>query len=120
MIRLFSPRLAFPHLVWARIRLVQKAFAGADPFLARLRAWAERESLNEIVLETAILQALSAQAQNDETTAFNHLTTALSLAAPEGYIRLFIDEGPPMLHLLRQAVRKRLVRGPSANSAGCV
>ena len=31
------------------------------------------------------------------------LSRALSLAEPEGYIRLFVDEGEPMVALLRQA-----------------
>jgi LuxR family maltose regulon positive regulatory protein len=37
------------------------------------------------------------------------LSRALLLAEPEGYIRLFVDEGAPMLGLLRQARQRGLV-----------
>jgi LuxR family transcriptional regulator, maltose regulon positive regulatory protein len=40
-------------------------------------------------------------AQGDRTSALSTLERALMLAAPEGYIRLFVDEGVPMLILLR-------------------
>jgi LuxR family maltose regulon positive regulatory protein len=33
------------------------------------------------------------------------LERALTLAEPEGYVRMFVDEGPPMAHLLEEAVR---------------
>ena len=101
-----QPFLTFPYLVWVRIQLAQQNFAAADSFLARLRSWTETEVLDGIVLETATLQALSAYAQNNIQAALDQLNTALTLAAPEGYTRLFLDEGEPMLKLLRQAVRK--------------
>ena len=33
---------------------------------------------------------------------------ALSLAEPEGFVRIFLDEGAPMVELLRQAVAQDL------------
>ena len=44
-------------------------------------------------------------------SALSTLERALVLAAPEGYIRLFVDEGVPMLALLRQAQARRSVSG---------
>jgi len=42
------------------------------------------------------------------------LDAALSLARPEGYVRAFLDEGEPMLHLLNQARAHRLGEGYAA------
>jgi len=41
-------------------------------------------------------------AEGKRTEALAVLQRALTLAAPEGYIRLLVDEGTPMLSLLRQ------------------
>ena len=60
-------------------------------------------------LEILVLQALAQQALGDETGAMERNSQALSLAEPEGYIRLFVDEGAPMAHLLVQ-MRARKVR----------
>jgi ATP/maltotriose-dependent transcriptional regulator MalT len=60
-----------------------------------LRFWCCRHSLRE--KETA--QATSV------------LARALLLAQPEGYIRIFLDEGEPLVRLLYQAKTQRLGRG---------
>jgi LuxR family maltose regulon positive regulatory protein len=46
------------------------------------------------------LQALAYQALGDSPQAMERLEQALSLAEPENYIRIFIDEGAPMAELL--------------------
>jgi LuxR family maltose regulon positive regulatory protein len=50
-----------------------------------------------------VLRALAFHAQGDRVEALSALERALLLAEPEGYIRLFVDEGAPMLALLRLA-----------------
>ncbi|MCB0163658.1 MAG: hypothetical protein KDI79_05485 [Anaerolineae bacterium] len=47
-----------------------------------------------------VLLALVHQAQGDRAQALSDLTEALALAEPEGYIRTFVDFGPPMTALL--------------------
>ena len=54
-------------------------------------------------LEIFVLQALASRAGGDEAKGMEQLSRALSLAETEGYIRLFVDEGEPMVALLRQA-----------------
>jgi LuxR family maltose regulon positive regulatory protein len=49
------------------------------------------------------LQALAYRALGDTELAMTTLAEALALAEPEGYVRLFADEGAPMAELLRQA-----------------
>jgi LuxR family maltose regulon positive regulatory protein len=52
------------------------------------------------VIEIQALQALALAASGDERGALAALTQALLLAAPEGYLRVFVDEGAPMASLL--------------------
>jgi LuxR family maltose regulon positive regulatory protein len=54
-------------------------------------------------IEVLVLQALALQAKDKDDTALKVLEQALSLAEPQGYVRTFVDEGPPMATLLRQA-----------------
>ena len=55
------------------------------------------------MIEILALQAVALQAHGDPTRAITSLQRALLLAAPEGYVRLFVDEGAPMAALLRAA-----------------
>jgi LuxR family maltose regulon positive regulatory protein len=54
-------------------------------------------------LKVLVLQAVALQAHGEQDQAVHLLYDALSIAAPGGFIRLFVDEGPPMAHLLSQA-----------------
>ena len=54
------------------------------------------------------MQALAHQAQGDIPAALLPLQRALTLAEPEGYVRLFVDEGPPMAVLLEAAAKQRI------------
>ena len=44
---------------------------------------------------------LSAQGETDQ--ALVHLQEAIAIGEPEGYIRVFVDEDPPMARLLYEA-----------------
>ena len=63
------------------------------------------------VLEILVLRALVLEAQGNRTSALSTLERALVFAEPEGYLRLFVDEGPPMLALLRHAYVRGIVPG---------
>jgi LuxR family transcriptional regulator, maltose regulon positive regulatory protein len=55
------------------------------------------------VIESMILMALFHRAEKDIPTAVDWLSQALGLAAPEGFIRIFLDEGEALLDLLPKA-----------------
>jgi len=55
------------------------------------------------VMEVMILLALFHRAEKDIPTAVDWLSQALELAAPEGFIRVFLDEGEALLDLLPKA-----------------
>ena len=57
-----------------------------------------------------MLQALVHQARGDIPAALASLQRALTLAEPEGYVRPFVDEGPPMASLLRAAAKRESPR----------
>jgi len=104
------------YLVLARVRLAQARDDPARPFLRdvlylldRLLRDAEAKARMGSALEILVLRALALQAQGDQTSALSILERALVLAAPEGYIRLFVNEGAPMLALLRLARGRGIV-----------
>ena len=106
------------YLALARVRIVQGRNDPASPFLLdalhlleRLLRDAEAKARMSSVLEILIVRALALEAQGDRTGALATLERALVLAEPEGYIRLFVDEGPPMLALLRYASMRGIVPG---------
>ena len=53
-----------------------------------------------------MLRALVHQALGDIPAALGFLDRAVTLAGPEGYVRVFVDEGPPMTSLLRAAAKQ--------------
>jgi LuxR family maltose regulon positive regulatory protein len=56
-----------------------------------------------------MLQALTRALRHDTTEALHHLEEALNLAEPEGYVRLFADEGRPLYQLLTRLSTKPLL-----------
>jgi ATP/maltotriose-dependent transcriptional regulator MalT len=57
-----------------------------------------------------VLQALACQAQDDIPAALASLRRAVTLAEPEGYVRIFADEGTPMASLLSAAAKQGTAR----------
>ncbi len=75
------------------------ALALLEPLLPRM----EQQERVDLVIEIQILRALAFQTQGDIGQALAALECALSLAEPGGFVRIFVDEGPPMAQLLYQA-----------------
>ncbi|HZT98218.1 MAG TPA: LuxR C-terminal-related transcriptional regulator, partial [Ktedonobacteraceae bacterium] len=97
------------YLVLARVRIAQRREDPAGPFLPntlrlleRLLSDAEAKARVGSALEILILQALALSAKRNQASALTTLQRALTLAQSQGYIRLFVDEGAPMLTLLRE------------------
>ena len=65
------------------------------------------------VIEMCLLQALAHQMLQEEVQALDALSEAVRLAEPEGYIRSFVDEGPPMEILLYGLRKRERKRGPT-------
>ena len=100
------------------MRIAQGREDPAAPFLQdalhlleRLHQEAEAKGRVASVLEILLLRAFAHHARGDRTTALAMLERVLHLAAPEGYIRLFLDEGAAMLAMLRLAQARGVVPG---------
>lgn len=94
----------FEHITLARV-LTAKGQAGeALSLLDRLLEAAQARERRGSVIKILTLQALAFQAQSDIDRAVSRLEQALSLAEPEGYIRIFVDEGQPMAPLLQRVL----------------
>lgn len=97
----------FDHITLARVKLAKyrqqpddQGLKGLLGFLERLRDAARDEGRAGRVLEILILRALAYHAGGDLPAALLSLENALTLAEPEGYIRIFVDEGEAIQPLL--------------------
>ena len=101
----YSPESEVTYVTLARLLIAQGKHDEVSKLLDRLLEAAEAGGRRRTVLEVLVLKALALLAQNDEPEAFAALRRALTLAEPEGYIRIFADEGAPMAELLRRLLK---------------
>ena len=92
------------HLVLARMLLAQDRPGQALALLDRLHAAAVAQDRAGSLIEIGALRALALAASGEETAAVTVLAEALLLACPQGYVRVFADEGPPMAALLGRLI----------------
>ena len=97
----------FEHITLARVLLAQYRSDQEEHYvheaiglLGRLLRAAEAGKRMGRGIEILVLQALAHEAQGDTPAALEPLQRALTLAEPEGYVRVFVDEGGPMARLL--------------------
>jgi LuxR family maltose regulon positive regulatory protein len=99
----------FEHITLARMLLGERAEDSvhqATRLLERLLLAAEEGERTGRVIEILVLQALTRQRLGDIPAALACLERAVTLAEPEGYVRVFVDEGQPMASLLRAAAKQ--------------
>jgi len=92
------------HLVLARMLLADDRPGQALALLDRLHAAAAAQDRTGSLIEIGALRALALTASGDEAGAVTTLAGALALACPQGYVRVFADEGPPMAALLGRLI----------------
>lgn len=96
----------YEHITLARILLAQatpSSIASAEHLLERLAAAAEGGHRDGTGFEIGVLLARARLAAGDSGGALSRLEPVLRGAQPEGYARLFLDEGPALLGLIRLA-----------------
>ena len=103
----------FEHITLARVLLARHKSEHADRsigeamgLLERLLHAAQGGGRAGSAIEILVLQALAHQMRGDVPAALTPLERALALAEPEGYVRIFVDEGPPMAALLDAAAKR--------------
>ena len=109
----------YEHVTLARALLARykhdpdESFHGAMGLLERLRHAAEAGGRSGSVIEILVLQALVHEAKGNAPLALASLERALTLAEPEGCVRIFVDEGPAMAELLTRVNASQKNRTPA-------
>ncbi len=85
----------------ARVLMAQGDAPRALRLLDTLLLEAEPLGRTTVVIEVLTLQALAQHALGEVDAALGPMERALSLAEPEGFVRVFLDEGPPAGDVLR-------------------
>ena len=93
----------------ARVLLAQGDPLAALGMLTVYRQQTESKNWQDERLKTMILQAVALHTQGADGEAMQTLREALTLAEPEGFIRIFVDEGMPMTQLLSEALAQGIL-----------
>jgi len=106
----------FEYIVLARLLVAQSSRTKAEVpldevvnLLLHLLQAAETGNRLGSVIEILVVLALAQQAQGNLPGASATLARALVLAEPQGYIRIFVNEGEPMAALLREVSNRGIV-----------
>jgi LuxR family maltose regulon positive regulatory protein len=91
----------------AHLLIMQGEEHHALALLNQLRQEAEASGRRGRLIEILALQALAYQVQGDTSAALAVLEQALTMAKPQGYVRLFVDKGPLMVRLLTRLKEER-------------
>ena len=100
----------FDYITFARVLIAyyksgrsEEAVHEAIELLERLLRTSEENERIASQIEILILQTLAHDALGDKSSALTSLQSALELAEPESYVRIFVDENIPMARLLSEA-----------------
>ena len=102
------------HLVLARVLLAQHRPTRALALLDRLCAAAAAQDRVGSLIEIGALRALGLAASGEEAAAVTALADVLTLARPQGHVRVFADEGAPMAALLARLIAAQRSGGAAA------
>jgi LuxR family maltose regulon positive regulatory protein len=104
----------FEHATLVRLLLAQgmrdhdgHRIGEAIELARRVLAAAEDGGRTGTAIDLLVVQALARHACEDPAVALTSLASAVALAEPEGYVRVILDEGPPMAALLKLAAKQR-------------
>jgi LuxR family maltose regulon positive regulatory protein len=92
----------------AKLALAQGDKTEAAVILSERYQTAAQAGIRYAQIEIRILQALAA---NDDEQALVYLAEALTAAQPEGYVRIFVDQGNALVPLLRRVAHKGIAPG---------
>jgi LuxR family maltose regulon positive regulatory protein len=102
------------YLVVARVLVARGDPDRALRLLERLDELAGSQARTGSLIKIRAVQSLALHSAGDHRGALTLLADALALARPEGHIRVFADEGPPMAALLQSLLRARPRGGVAA------
>ncbi len=100
-----------PQLTPVKLLLAQNtsdSLEKAFTLLDQIDGFVRKTNRKTIRIDVLALQALILDAQGKEPAAMERLTESLVLARPGGFIRNFVDMGPPMVDLLKRMHRQNV------------
>jgi LuxR family maltose regulon positive regulatory protein len=92
----------------AKLALAQGDSSVAAVLLDQHYQIAAKDGVRYAQIEIRILQALAA---SDEEQALAYLSEALAMAQPEGFVRVFVDQGERLIPLLRRSAQRGIAPG---------
>jgi LuxR family maltose regulon positive regulatory protein len=92
----------------ARVHLAQGENSVALEVLKSYCQQVEAKGWADERLKVVVLQAVALHASGEKDKAVERLGDALALAEPGGFIRTFVDEGPPMAEMLAEAAAQEI------------
>jgi LuxR family transcriptional regulator, maltose regulon positive regulatory protein len=105
------------YLMLARVLLAQRMPDQALTLLGRLHVQAQAQGRIGSVVEVQALRALALAASGNQAAGLSTLAEALALALPEGYVRIFVDQGTPMARLVGKLAAARHAGQGASHSA---
>ena len=109
----FNLQNEYEHISLARVLVTQGRASSDGVMLTRALGLVERLALSAEsagrkghLIELLTVQALALDAQGDLDQALSCLERALVLAEPQGFVRIFLDNGSPIIRLLKEAARR--------------
>jgi LuxR family maltose regulon positive regulatory protein len=99
----------YENLTLAQIWITEGQPSTALPLLAQVIEAAAPAGRISSIISAQVLQTLAYQASGDMDAALAALGRALELAQPQGFVRVFLDAGQPMLRMLQVAVEGEVV-----------
>ena len=97
-------------VVHARLLLLQGNYTDASKILQALIEVTQYGGSTIRLIELLVLYSLVKQAQGEMDLAIQSLDHALCLAEPGGFVRVFVEEGPPMARLLIEALSRGIAK----------
>jgi LuxR family maltose regulon positive regulatory protein len=103
--------ISIDYLALVRILIAQGRLDEAQKLLDPIIEITEQRGYSTRLIEILILKALAFDAHGETSEAMEALKQALTTAEPGGFIRIFVDEGPPMARLLYEAMSRGISPG---------
>ncbi len=105
----------YEHITLARVLMAQTSSAAGSAdettsLLEKLLRAADDGARTGSVIEILVLQSLNLQSHHNFPAARTALERAVTLAEPEGYVRIFVDEGAPLVVVLRDLEKSGVAR----------
>lgn len=100
------------EIAYARVLIAQGQLQAAGNCLAEIATAAQTGGWIGRLIEIRMLQALAAQPCDQQVAALDYMESSLLLAEPQGYMRLFLEEGSHLSSLLRDGLKGRIWKDP--------